>query len=152
MFPLNSKYPYIQENGTRSTLGDMIGSGGGGGSDLPEYDIGDAGKVLTVNDEGQLEWKESGGTTHITTLTSAAFPYTATSKGVLIISLWGASGSQQYYDNILLNNVRLLLTDTYSSSFSNKVAVITIPLNPGDVVSYDGNDVSHIKTANFITG
>lgn len=60
MFPLNSNDPYIQENGTRSTLGAMIDSGGGG-SDIPEYDEGDAGKVLGVDAEGLLEWKELGG-------------------------------------------------------------------------------------------
>lgn len=37
--------------------------GGGGGSSLPSYDSGDAGKVLTVADDGSLEWsfKQGGG-------------------------------------------------------------------------------------------
>lgn len=38
MFPLNSNDQYIDNNGKRSTLGDAIGSGGGG-SELPEHSI-----------------------------------------------------------------------------------------------------------------
>ena len=35
---------------------------GGGGSDLPEYGASDAGKVLSVNEDGDgVEWKEAGG-------------------------------------------------------------------------------------------
>ena len=56
MFPLNSNQAYIKETGERSTLGAALGEGGS--SALPEYDSGDAGKVLTVNDEGELEWNE----------------------------------------------------------------------------------------------
>ena len=55
-FPLNSNDPYIKDTGERSTLGAVIGSGGGGSSELPEYSIADAGKVLTVDDSGDLEW------------------------------------------------------------------------------------------------
>lgn len=56
MFPLNSNQAYIKETGERSTLGEALGEGGS--SVLPEYDSGDAGKVLTVNDDGELEWNE----------------------------------------------------------------------------------------------
>lgn len=56
-FPLSSNDPYIKDTGERSTLGKVIGSGGGGGtSELPEYSIADAGKVLTVNNSGSLVW------------------------------------------------------------------------------------------------
>lgn len=62
MFPTKSSDAYINNNGTRTTLGNKIGSGGGGGgTDLPEYSISDAGKVLTVGDDGELEWHETGG-------------------------------------------------------------------------------------------
>lgn len=56
MFPLNSNMPYIKDNGERDKLGNVIREGGGGSSDLPEYDIGDAGKALTVGEDGELEW------------------------------------------------------------------------------------------------
>lgn len=56
MFPLNSNVPYIKENGERDKLGNVIGSGGGG-SELPAHTIADAGKVLGVNDEGNLVWE-----------------------------------------------------------------------------------------------
>ena len=54
MFPLNSNTPYIEDTGKRARLGDVVG--GGGGSDIPEYDVEDAGKVLMVDDSGELEW------------------------------------------------------------------------------------------------
>ena len=63
MFPLNSNEAYINDNGTRTTLGAAIGSGGGGGgtSELPEYGIADAGKVLTVANDGMLAWVTPSG-------------------------------------------------------------------------------------------
>lgn len=60
MFPLNSNQAYIKETGERSTLGAMIGSGGGS-SELPEYSAANAGQVLTVNDDGELAWGEVKG-------------------------------------------------------------------------------------------
>lgn len=39
MFPLNSNMPYIKDNGTRDKLGNVIGSGGGGGETVtPDYE------------------------------------------------------------------------------------------------------------------
>ena len=39
MFPLNSNLPYIKDDGTRDKLGNVIGSGGGGGSSFtPDYE------------------------------------------------------------------------------------------------------------------
>lgn len=88
MLPLNSNDPYIDDNGKRSRLGDVIGSGGGGGytlptasdntkggvkvgntlemsgevmnvkNPLPAATIQDAGKVLSVNNEGNVVWSE----------------------------------------------------------------------------------------------
>ena len=54
MFPLNSNTPYIEDSGKRARLGDVLG--GGSGSELPEYSEADAGKVLAVDDTGDLEW------------------------------------------------------------------------------------------------
>lgn len=56
MFPLNSNLPYIKDDGTRDKLGNVIGSGGGGGSELPPHTIEDAGKVLGIDDTGALAW------------------------------------------------------------------------------------------------
>lgn len=55
-FPLNSNDAYIKTTGERTTLGAALGSGGT--SELPEYSESDAGKVLTVGDDGELEWNE----------------------------------------------------------------------------------------------
>ena len=55
MFPINANDPYIKSTGERSTVAAAL-EGGGGGSELPEYSEADAGKVLTVDDNGDLEW------------------------------------------------------------------------------------------------
>lgn len=55
MFPTKANDPYIKKDGTRSTVGNVIGSGGGS-SDIPEYTSADAGKVLTVDVDGSLSW------------------------------------------------------------------------------------------------
>ena len=57
MFPLNNNDEYIDSTGKRSKLGDAIGSGG---SVIPEFSESDAGKVLTVGEDGELEWDEKG--------------------------------------------------------------------------------------------
>lgn len=62
MFPINWNDVFRKKDGTLGTMEDL---GGGSGSDLPEYDSGDAGKVLAVDDEGLLEWKELDGGTKI---------------------------------------------------------------------------------------
>lgn len=69
MFPLNSNLPYIKDDGTRDKLGNVIGSGGGGGggSDIPEHTIADAGKVLGVDDEGNLAWMKIANTFEVST-------------------------------------------------------------------------------------
>lgn len=60
MFPLKANDPYIKATGERSTLGSVVGGGGSDTPELPEYGIADAGKVLTVGEDGSLEWDESG--------------------------------------------------------------------------------------------
>lgn len=88
MFPLNSNTPYVKDTGERARLGQIVGGSStlptasaetkGGvkiGSGLkmtgevlsadqvPAHAIADAGKVLTVGEDGSLEWdtKGSGG-------------------------------------------------------------------------------------------
>lgn len=159
--------PYINDTGERDRLGNVLGSGG---SELPEYDIEDAGKILSVDDTGELEWAGSelpeygvddagkvlsvddtgelewitngsgGGTTTITDIPFASFPYTATEKGFVSVFFVGsASTSTSYYDGVALNNVNLLVPTTYNVSFNNKTCSILIPVNVGDIVSLPGN-------------
>lgn len=65
MFPKKDSDAYIKSTGERSTLGQMIGSGGG--SDIPSHTIADAGKVLGVLEDGTLGWVAvSGGSTRFT--------------------------------------------------------------------------------------
>ena len=57
MFPLNSNDQYIDSNGKRTNLGSVLNPG----TELPEHSEADAGKVLTVGEDGTLEWDENGG-------------------------------------------------------------------------------------------
>lgn len=54
MFPINANDPFIKTTGERTTMGAAMG--GGGSSELPEYSEADAGKVLSVDNEGDLAW------------------------------------------------------------------------------------------------
>ena len=56
MFPIPWNFPYRKKNGDVTTIGEVIG--GGGGSDIPPHTIADAGKVLTVGNDNSLEWVE----------------------------------------------------------------------------------------------
>lgn len=58
MFPLNSNTPYVKDTGERARLGQILG--GSDTPELPDYGIADAGKVLTVGEDGSLEWDTSG--------------------------------------------------------------------------------------------
>lgn len=53
MFPIPWNRAFRKKDGTLVNMEDM---GGGGSSDIPEYSEADAGKVLAVNDSGELEW------------------------------------------------------------------------------------------------
>lgn len=55
MFPIPWNKEYRKKDGTLVNIDDAM-SGGGGGSELPEYSAADAGKVLGVTDEGTLAW------------------------------------------------------------------------------------------------
>lgn len=58
MFPIPWNFPFRKKNGNVVNIEDAISGGGGGGSDLPSYDSEDAGKVLSVDDNGDLEWSD----------------------------------------------------------------------------------------------
>lgn len=69
MFPLRWNFPFRKKDGTMVNLEDAMG--GGGSSELPEYSAEDAGKVLTVTEEGELAWGiVSGGSSHYTVSTT----------------------------------------------------------------------------------
>ena len=59
MFPKKDSDSYIKSTGERSTLGQMIG--GGGGSELPSHTVADAGKVLMVDSTNTLIWGTVSG-------------------------------------------------------------------------------------------
>ena len=59
MFPTNWNDPYRKKDGTLVNM-EELGDGGGGASELPDYSQADAGKVLTVGEDGELEWNEAG--------------------------------------------------------------------------------------------
>lgn len=59
MFPIPWNKTFRKKDGTLVNIADAM-SGGGGGSDLPPHSSSDAGKVLTVGEDGTLEWDTSG--------------------------------------------------------------------------------------------
>lgn len=59
MFPIPWNFPFRKKNGDVTTIGEIVG--GGGGSELPPHTIEDAGKVLGVDEEGSLDWEIIGG-------------------------------------------------------------------------------------------
>lgn len=58
MFPIKWNDAFRKKDGTLVNMEDM---GGGGSSDIPEYSEADAGKVLRVDDSGELEWTTVNG-------------------------------------------------------------------------------------------
>ena len=58
MFPINWNDVFRKKDGTLVNMEDI---GGGGGSELPEHSAEDAGKVLGVDDEGNLAWVTVSG-------------------------------------------------------------------------------------------
>lgn len=60
MFPIPWNKEYRKKDGTLVKIGDAMSGGGGGGSDLPPHSASDAGKVLTVDESGNLEWDTRG--------------------------------------------------------------------------------------------
>lgn len=60
MFPISWNFPFRKKDGTLVKMSEAMSGGGGGGSDLPPHSSSDAGKVLTVGEDGELEWDTSG--------------------------------------------------------------------------------------------
>lgn len=60
MFPIPWNFPFRKKDGDITTIGEMVG-GGGGGSELPPHTIADVGKVLGVDDTGALAWVTVSG-------------------------------------------------------------------------------------------
>lgn len=60
MFPIPWNKAYRKKDGTIVNIDDAMG-GGGGGSELPDYGIEDAGKVLGVDENGELAWVTVSG-------------------------------------------------------------------------------------------
>lgn len=57
MFPIRWNDIFRKKDGTLGTMENL----GGGSSEIPSHTSADAGKVLTVGEDGELEWHESGG-------------------------------------------------------------------------------------------
>lgn len=54
MFPIPWNFPLRKKNGNLVNIGDAIDAG----TEIPEHGVGDAGKVLSVDENGDLEWSD----------------------------------------------------------------------------------------------
>ena len=59
MFPIPWNKAFRKKDGTLVNMEDI--SGGGGGSDIPPHSSSDAGKVLGVDEDGNLAWVTVSG-------------------------------------------------------------------------------------------
>lgn len=59
MFPISWNKAFRKKDGTLVNMEDI--GGGGGGSELPPHTIADAGKVLGVDENGNLAWVNVSG-------------------------------------------------------------------------------------------
>lgn len=121
MFPIKSSDTYIESTGKRSTIGQKISEGG---SSLPEHTEADAGKVLKVGDDGDLEWDEPG--TSVNYMSQSAWnALTFNEKKAAGFTAIGAAGSTSgtYYDYS-----QLMGTWRYNSDVDNIIDI------------YDGTD------------
>lgn len=74
MFPIPWNRAYRKKDGSLVTIDDAM-SGGGGGAVLPDYSIEDAGKVLGVDDDGNLAWVTVSGTSNFGRASSPIIGY-----------------------------------------------------------------------------
>ena len=75
MFPIPWNKAFRKKDGTLVNMEDM--GGGGGGSDIPEHSVADAGKVLGVDENGDLAWVEvSSGNITISNTAITGIPTT----------------------------------------------------------------------------
>ena len=124
MFPIPWNKEYRKKDGTLVNIADAM-SGGGGGSDLPPHSSSDAGKVLTVGDDGTLEWDTSGSGGGDSFL---SYDFTKwgnfTTHGVVMSESGAAFDSASDYFTLLTSD--------------RKVADITLYIDTGDLVIPSG--------------
>jgi len=147
MFPIPWNKEYRKKDGTLVKINDAM-SGGGGGSDLPPHSASDAGKVLTVGDDGDLEWHESGGVggdmvmfneTYLRTesggdAVSFEKSYTVEDAGTYQIVFCGYSSPL----TLKINNITESM-DISSASYYTYCYMHNKQLAVGDVISFTGS-------------
>ena len=88
MFPISWDKMFRTKAGSLVTMDEAMS--GGGGSSIPPHSESDAGKVLTVGDDGTLEWDESGAGGGFVDARTLA-------NDTKILVLDGASSNCKYY-------------------------------------------------------
>lgn len=135
MFPIPWNKTFRKKDGTLVNIEDAM-SGGGGGSDLPPHSSSDAGKVLTVGDDGTLEWDTSGSGGG-----DAFLSYDFTKWGNITIHGVVMSESGATFDSV--GDYFKLIEDGY------KTSDITLYIDTGDfVITPSANHQRFITSAN----
>lgn len=146
MFPLTANETYIKETGERSTLGDMLGSGGGGGS-LPVATANILGGVkigsgINVTEDGTIS--TPGYTLPVATASALGgvkigSGINVAEDGTISTSGGGGTATKIYYKDYTVNwgtNVQLAQVDGSTASGSGFYAARTASATLINVTGY----------------
>ena len=72
MFPISWNKMFRTKAGSLVKMDEAISGGGGGGGSLPPHSVADAGKVLSVTNDGSLAWVSVSTSSSFNRVTTSA--------------------------------------------------------------------------------